>query len=41
MPAGMQHYPWCKTDCVIQVHSTGPFEINYVNPADDPLGAKK
>ena len=41
MPAGMQHYAWCKTECVIQVHSTGPFEINYVNPADDPRGAKK
>jgi hypothetical protein len=41
MPAGMQHYAWCKTECVIQVHSTGPFQINYVNPADDPRGAKK
>jgi len=41
MPAGMQHYAWCKNDCVIQVNSTGPFEIKYVNPADDPRGAKK
>ena len=41
MPAGMRHYAWCQTECVIQIHSTGPFEINYVNPADDPRGAKK
>jgi quercetin dioxygenase-like cupin family protein len=41
MPAGTQHYAWCKNECVIQVHSTGPFVINYVNPADDPRGAKK
>jgi quercetin dioxygenase-like cupin family protein len=41
MPAGTQHFAWCKTECVIQVNSTGPFVINYVNPADDPRGAKK
>ena len=41
MPAGTQHFAWCKSECIIQVHSTGPFVINYVNPADDPRGAKK
>jgi quercetin dioxygenase-like cupin family protein len=41
MPAGTQHFAYSKTECIIQVHSTGPFEINYVNPADDPRGAKK
>jgi quercetin dioxygenase-like cupin family protein len=41
MPAGTQHFAWCKTECVIQVNSTGPFVINYVNSADDPRGAKK
>ena len=41
LPAGMQHYAWSKTESVVQIHSTGPFEINYVNPADDPRGAKK
>ena len=39
MPAGMEHFAWCKSECVIQVHSTGPFVINYVNPADDPAKA--
>jgi len=33
----MQHF----AGCVLQVESTGPFQINYVNPADDPRGAKK
>ena len=41
MPAGMQHFGWTKTGCVVQVHAMGPFEINYVNPTDDPRQAKK
>jgi quercetin dioxygenase-like cupin family protein len=41
MPAGMQHFAWCKSECVVQIHSEGPFEVKYVNPADDPRGAKK
>ena len=34
--AKMPHYAWTDGDTVIQVHGTGPFVINYVNPADDP-----
>jgi hypothetical protein len=41
MPAGLQHFAWTKTGCVLQVHAMGPFEIVYVNPADDPRLAKK
>ena len=41
MPVGMQHFAGSKAGCVLQVESTGPFEINYVNPSDDPRGAKK
>lgn len=41
MPAGMQHFGWTKAGCVVQVHGMGPFEIKYVNPADDPRQAKK
>ncbi|MEY2494175.1 MAG: hypothetical protein QOJ45_667 [Verrucomicrobiota bacterium] len=41
MPAGMQHFAICKTECVVQIHAMGPFEVKYVNPADDPRPAKK
>jgi quercetin dioxygenase-like cupin family protein len=41
MPAGMQHFAGTKEGCIVQVHATGPFEIKYVNPADDPRQAKK
>lgn len=41
MPAGMQHFAGTKEGCIVQVHATGPFEVKYVNPADDPRQAKK
>jgi quercetin dioxygenase-like cupin family protein len=41
MPAGMEHFAWCKSECVVQIHSMGPFEVKYVNPAADPRNAKK
>jgi hypothetical protein len=36
MPKEMRHFAWAKGDTIIQVHGVGPFEINYVNVADDP-----
>jgi quercetin dioxygenase-like cupin family protein len=36
MPVGVRHFAWAKGATVIQVHGVGPFEINYVNAADDP-----
>jgi hypothetical protein len=41
MPAEMKHFAWATGETVVQVHSTGPFVIKYVNPADDPRNAKK
>ncbi|MEN3370404.1 MAG: hypothetical protein V7609_2547 [Verrucomicrobiota bacterium] len=41
MPAGMQHFAMCKSECIVQVHAMGPFEVKYVNPADDPRQTKK
>jgi quercetin dioxygenase-like cupin family protein len=41
MPAGMTHYAWSRGETEIQITSMGPFEIKYVNPADDPRNAKK
>jgi ChrR-like protein with cupin domain len=39
--AGMKHYAWSTGETVIQLHGTGPWTIEYVNPADDPRNAKK
>lgn len=39
MPAEMRHFAMAKTAAVLQVHGTGPFVLNYVNPADDPSKA--
>jgi hypothetical protein len=36
MPEGLRHYSSAKGETTIQVHGVGPFEITYVNPADDP-----
>jgi quercetin dioxygenase-like cupin family protein len=41
LPAGMNHYAWSAGEAIIQIHGKGPFEIKYVNPADDPRNAKK
>jgi uncharacterized protein DUF4437 len=38
MPAHMHHYAWSKGATVVQVHGIGPFQLIYVNPADDPSG---
>jgi quercetin dioxygenase-like cupin family protein len=40
-PAGMKHTAWADGETVIQLHGIGPWQINYVNPADDPRNAKK
>jgi quercetin dioxygenase-like cupin family protein len=36
MPKGVRHFAWTKGETTIQVHGVGPFELIYVNPADDP-----
>jgi quercetin dioxygenase-like cupin family protein len=40
-PAGMKHAAWFQDGTVIQLHGVGPWQINYVNPADDPRKTKK
>ena len=40
-PAGMKHTGWSGGETVIQLHGIGPWQINYVNPADDPRKGKK
>ena len=41
LPAGMQHFAFSKGETVVQISGKGPFEIKYVNPADDPRQTKQ
>jgi quercetin dioxygenase-like cupin family protein len=34
--AGMNHFAYSPTASVVQIQGEGPFEIVYVDPADDP-----
>lgn len=36
IPAKAPHWVFSKEKCTFQVNATGPFEIVYINPADDP-----
>lgn len=42
MPKLMRHYASCKGETIVQVHGTGPFKVNWVNPSEvqpaDPAG---
>lgn len=37
---GLAHYAHVEEETVVQLSSTGPWVIRYVNPADDPRQAK-
>jgi hypothetical protein len=41
MPKGMRHFAWTKGETIIQLNGVGPFEINYVDAADDPRNSPK
>jgi len=34
MPKEMRHFARAKGDTIIQAHGTGPFKVNWVNPAE-------
>jgi len=36
LPASMRHYAWTSTPTVVQINLEGPFDLVYVNPADNP-----
>jgi quercetin dioxygenase-like cupin family protein len=36
MPAHMHHFVVAKGETIIQIHGKGPFDITYINAADDP-----
>jgi len=41
LPANMRHFAWTTTPTVVQINLEGPFDIFYVNAADDPRKAPK
>jgi len=38
--AGERHFAYTNGETVIQVHGTGPWAAEYINPADDPRKKK-
>jgi quercetin dioxygenase-like cupin family protein len=40
LPAGMPHYALADGETVVQINGVGPFDVTYVNPADDPRNRK-
>lgn len=40
MPKGARHYNLVKGETILQFHGIGPYDINYVNPDDDPSKKK-
>lgn len=36
MPVGMPMYVFTQEETIVQIHGTGPWGINFLNPADDP-----
>ena len=35
-PSAMAHAVWTESHALIQIHGIGPWDMNYVIPADDP-----
>ena len=36
LPAKMHHFAWASAPTVVQLNLEGPFDIFYINPADNP-----
>jgi hypothetical protein len=32
----MKHFVWVEGETIVQFHGDGPWQIEYVNPAEDP-----
>ena len=40
-PAGMRHFVWVEGETVVQFHGDGPWQIEYLDPRDDPRRPKQ
>jgi quercetin dioxygenase-like cupin family protein len=40
MPSGDAHFAWASEETVLQITCAGPWDVLYVNPADDPRTKK-
>ena len=40
LPAKTHHFAFSKGPAVVQINGQGPFDITYIDPADDPSKAK-
>jgi quercetin dioxygenase-like cupin family protein len=36
LPAKMHHFAWTSAPTIVQINLQGPFDLYYVNPADNP-----
>lgn len=36
LPAGMPHFAFTTEETVVQINGTGPFDVVYIDPKDDP-----
>jgi quercetin dioxygenase-like cupin family protein len=36
LPAGMPHYATAVGETIVQINGTGPFDVIYLDPKDDP-----
>ena len=34
MPKEMRHFALCKGETIVQIHGTGPFKVNWLNPSE-------
>ena len=41
LPAKQHHFAFTKGPTIVQVSGEGPFDINYIDAKDDPMGAAK
>jgi hypothetical protein len=36
LPAGMAHFAWAEKEAIVQINGMGPFDVQYIDPKDDP-----